>query len=82
MWYMSKQDSALKVDDSKVKNFWRGWKVKGDSNRGAPRKNGGGMDLVKRLLGGERSKYPPGIELSKSEYVAQMEPMTAASPFA
>lgn len=82
MWYMSKQDSALKVDDSKVKNFWRGWKVKGDSNRGAPRKNGGGMDLVRRLLGGERSKYPPGIELSKSEYVAQMEPMTAASPFA
>lgn len=67
LWYMSKQDSVLKVDDSKVKNFWRGWKVKGDSSRGAPRKNGDGMDLVRRLLGGGRSKYPPGLEPPKKE---------------
>ena len=59
LWYMSKQDCQLKVDDSKVKNFWRSPKKSGDSNRGAPRKDPDGMGLVKRLLGGERSKYPP-----------------------
>lgn len=66
LWYMSKQDCVLMVDDSKVKNFWRGWKVKGHANRGAPRKNGNDMALVKRLLGGERSKYPPGFEPPKN----------------
>jgi len=71
LWYMSKQDSELKVDDSKVKNFWRSWKVKGDSNRGAPRKNGDGMALVTRLLGGVRSKYPPGFEPPKIERAGQ-----------
>lgn len=65
LWYMSKQDSVLKVDDSKVKNFWRSWKVKGHGNRGAPRKNGNGMDMVTRLLGGERSEYPPGFQPPK-----------------
>ena len=76
IWYMSKQDSELKVDDSEVKNFWRGWKVKGDSNRGAPRKNGDGMRLVRSLLGGERSKYPPGFEPPKNARWVQ----TAALP--
>jgi len=66
LWYMSKQDCVLMVDDSKVKNFWRGWKVKGHANRGAPRKNGNDMALVKRLLGGDRSKYPPGFEPPKN----------------
>lgn len=65
--YMSKQDSVLMVDNDMGKNFWRSWKVKGDGNRGAPRKHGDGMDLVKRLLGGERSKYPPGFEPPKSD---------------
>lgn len=63
LWYLSKQDCELQVDDSKVKNFWRGWKVKGDRNRGAPRQNGDGMGLVRKLLGGERSKYPPDFDL-------------------
>jgi len=54
LWYMSNQESELKVDDSKVKNFWRSWKVKVDSNRGAHRKNGDGIGLVTRLLGGVR----------------------------
>jgi hypothetical protein len=58
--------SELKVDDAKVKNFWRGWKLKVDSNRGAPRKNGDGVDLVRRLLGGKRSKYLPGFEPPKN----------------
>ncbi|WP_027485801.1 inovirus-type Gp2 protein [Rhodanobacter sp. OR87] len=66
LWYMSKQDCVLMVDDSKVKNFWRGWKVKGHANRGAPRKNGNDMALVKRLLGGDRSKYPPSFEPPKN----------------
>lgn len=67
LFYMSKQDSVLKVDGSRVKNFWRSLKVKDDSNRGAPRKNGSGMELVRRLLGGERSKYPPDFEPRKNE---------------
>jgi hypothetical protein len=67
LWYMSKQDCELKVDDAKAKNFWRSWKVRGDSNRGAPRKNADSMGLIKRLLGGERSKYPPGFEPTKNE---------------
>jgi hypothetical protein len=71
LWYMSKQDCVLMVDNSKVKNFWRGWKVKGHTNRGAPRKRGNDMSLVKRLLGGERSKYPPGFEPPKSKRAGQ-----------
>lgn len=67
LWYMSKQDSELKVDGSKVKNFWRSWKIRGDGNRGAPRKNGDGMNMVRRLLGGERSKYPRGFEPQRNE---------------
>lgn len=72
LWYMSKQDSVLKVDDSKVKNFWRSWKVKGHANRGAPRKNGNGMDLVTRLLSGVRSEYPPGFEPPKNVRAGRM----------
>ena len=67
LWYMSKQDSELKVDDSKVKNFWRTPTREEADPRGAPRKNGDGMALVKRQLGGERSKYPPGFEPPKQE---------------
>jgi len=58
-WYMSKQDSVLLVDDARVKNFRRSLMPKGTSNRGAPRRHGDGMDLPKRILGGERSLYPP-----------------------
>ena len=65
LWYMSKQDSVLKVDDTKVKNFWRSPMPKEPDGRGAPRKNGDGMSLVKRMLGGERSKYPSGFEPPK-----------------
>ena len=65
LWYMSKQDSELKVDDAKIKNFWRSPMPKAPDGRGAPRKNGDGMDLVRRMLGGELSKYPPGFEPPK-----------------
>ena len=63
LWYMSKQDSELKVDDAKVKNFWRSLMPGEPDRRGAPRKSAdGGMKLVSQLLGGKRSKYPPGFE--------------------
>lgn len=65
LWYMSKQDSELKVDKTKVKNFWRSLTPKGPGVRGAPRKNKDGMCLVRNMLGGERSKYPPGFESPK-----------------
>lgn len=59
LWYMSKQDCSLKVDDSKVRNFWRS-PIRGKrSGRGAPRRNG--LELVERALGGKRSKYPLGF---------------------
>lgn len=64
-FHMSKQDSELKVDDAKIKNFWRSPMPKEPDGRGAPRKNRDGMVLVKRMLGGERSKYPPGFEPPK-----------------
>lgn len=69
LFYMSKQDSVLKVDESKVKNFWRGLKVKGGSHRGAPRKKGGSLDMVRRLLGGKRSKCPPSFDSAINERV-------------
>lgn len=62
IWYMSKQNSILKVDDAKVKNFWRSLMPGEPDGRGAPRKSGDRMSLVKRLLGGKRSKYPLGFE--------------------
>lgn len=65
LWYLSKQDSALKVDEAKVKNFWRGLMPREADRRGAPRKGGDGMALVRRLLGGARSKYPVGFEPPK-----------------
>ncbi|MUV13361.1 inovirus-type Gp2 protein [Noviluteimonas gilva] len=65
LWYMSKQDSELKVDEAKVKNFWRGLMPGEADRRGATRKGGDGMPLVRRLLGGARSKYPLGFEPPK-----------------
>lgn len=79
LWYMSKQDSELKVDDSKVKNFWRSPSRKEADPRGAPRKNGDGMALVKRQLGGKRSKYPPGFEPPKQKRATWHRPSGAAT---
>lgn len=74
LWYMSKQDSVLKVDGAKVKNFWRAWKVKSASPRGAPRKNGDSMHVVRRFLGGKRSRYPPGFEPPKNKCPNERDP--------
>lgn len=62
LWYMSKQDSPLMVEDGKGKNFIRSLMPPTDSHRGAPRKHGDGMEEVNRVLGGTRSQYPPGFE--------------------
>lgn len=62
VWYMSKQDCELMVDGGKKKNFWRSPMPAGRSGRGAPRKNAQVMQVVRRTLGGKRSKYPPGME--------------------
>ncbi len=62
LWYMSKQDSPLMVEDGKGKNFIRSLLPTTDSKRGAPRLLGDGMDEVKRVLGGTRSQYPADFE--------------------
>lgn len=63
LWYMSKQDSELKVDDTKKKNFWRSQMPNEPDGRGAKRKDPDSMRVVKRVLSGMRSKYPPGMDL-------------------
>jgi hypothetical protein len=65
LWYMTKQESVLKVEGSKVKNFWRGWKVKNGVHGEKLSKADVGVRLVKRLLGGVRSEYPPSLLRSK-----------------
>lgn len=62
LWYMSKQDSPLMVEDGKGKNFIRSLMPSTESRRGAPRLLGDGMDEVKRVLGGTRSQYPADFE--------------------
>jgi hypothetical protein len=79
LWYMTKQDCELKVDNGKKRNCWGSLKPGKPDGRGAPRKNGNGLDLVRRMLGGKRSKYPPGFvppkqERAKRHRSAQTEP--------
>lgn len=66
LWYMSKQDCELMVCGEKRKNFWRSPMPAGRSGRGAPRKDAEVMRIVRRALGGKRSKYPPGMEPQKA----------------
>ena len=61
--YISKQDCVLKVSNDKIKNFWRTPSPKGEGKkRGRKRKRGDGLRLMRRLLGGPRSKYPKGFD--------------------
>jgi hypothetical protein len=66
LWYMSKQDCELMVCGEKRKNFWRSPMPAERSGRGAPRKDTNVMRIVRRALGGERSKYPQGMEPQKT----------------
>lgn len=62
IWYMSKQDCVIKATNSKVKNFWRSpTSKKGRKKLGRPRANADSLKLLRRMLGGARSKYPPGF---------------------
>ncbi|GLQ52498.1 inovirus-type Gp2 protein [Dyella flava] len=65
LWYMTKRDTILPMVAAKHRSFWGSTKSAGDSKRGAPRKDGDGMELVKRMLGGKRSVYPKGFEPPK-----------------
>jgi hypothetical protein len=62
IWYMSKQDCVIKATSDKVKNFWRSpMSRKARKKMGRPRADADSLKLLRRMLGGERSKYPPGI---------------------
>lgn len=62
LWYLTKRDTILEVDETYGKVFWRSPKYgKADKRYGAPRKNVDGMAVVKRMLGGRRSVYPNGF---------------------
>jgi hypothetical protein len=70
LWYMSKQDSVVKMGNGKRKHFWRSLMPKKRGRRGAPRKHGDGVEVVKRILGGARSPYPPGFEPPKKQAIS------------
>jgi len=76
LWYMSKQTCQLKLTNAKRKDFWRDEIGEDVDAVGAPRKDRDSMALVKRLLGGERSKYPPGFDKPKTVRVG----VTAVKP--
>lgn len=62
LWYMSKQDFVIKATNSKVKNFWRSPIPKKVRKKlGRPRVAEDPLKLLRRMLGGKRSKVPPGI---------------------
>lgn len=71
LWYMSKPASLLMVGDGTGKHFNRSLLPASQNKRGAPRKHGDGMDEVKRVLGGTRSQYPDGFELSQGGRVGR-----------
>ncbi|CAD2249611.1 YagK/YfjJ domain-containing protein [Xanthomonas arboricola] len=74
LYYMSKQDCVLKVTNDKVKNFWRSpIPKKAGKKRGKPRLQGNDLKLLKRMLGGRRSKYPQGLEMRPLAYRSMVQ---------
>lgn len=62
LWYMTKADCVIKATNSKVKNFWRSPIPKKVRKKlGRPRSDPAPLKLLHRMLGGKRSKYPPGF---------------------
>lgn len=62
IWYMSKQDCVIKATANKERNFWRSPIPRQARKKlGRPRAAADPLKLVHRMLGGERSKYPPGM---------------------
>lgn len=61
--YMTKQGCVLRATNDKIKNFWRSTMREGaGKKRGKPRLQDDSLKLLKRMLGGKRSKYPPGFD--------------------
>ncbi len=63
LYYLSKQDCVLKVSGSKERSFWRTPTSKLNMKRGRPRSDKDSLKLIRRVLGGKRSKYPKGFGL-------------------
>ena len=60
--YMTKADCVIKATNSKVKNFWRSPIPKKVRKKlGRPRASADPLKLLRRMLGGKRSKFPPGL---------------------
>ena len=61
--YMTKRDCVLRTSDAKTQDFRQSKPRKTKPGHlGAPRKNKDSLALVKRLLGGKRSRLPPGYK--------------------
>ena len=62
LWYMTKADCVIKATNDKVRNFWRSPIPRTARKKlGRPRADAHPLKLLRRMLGGTRSKYPPGI---------------------
>lgn len=60
--YMTKADCVIKATNSKVKNFWRSPIPKKVRKKlGRPRASSDPLQLLRRMLDGKRSKFPPGL---------------------
>ena len=63
LFYITKRDCILMVNNDKTKHFWRSPDKPGQATRrGRPRASQDSLRLLKRMLGGKRSKVPPGME--------------------
>ncbi|RYD66917.1 MAG: hypothetical protein EOP83_03920 [Verrucomicrobiaceae bacterium] len=61
--YITKQDCVLSVNNDATKHFWRSTiTIRGGRKPGRPRASEDSLRLLKRMLGGKRSKLPPGME--------------------
>lgn len=65
LFYLTKRDCVLKVPGDIVQVFRRSEIKKGGGGRGRPRTRGDSVQLLERMLGGKRSKYPVGLEPSR-----------------
>lgn len=73
LWYMTKADCVIKASNSKVKNFWRSpIPRKARKKLGRPRADADPLKLLRRMLGGKRSKYPPGIVPAFASHTARV----------
>ena len=62
LWYMTKADCVIKATNSKTKNFWRSPIPRMVRKKlGRPRSDTDSLKLLRRMLGGKRSKFPPGF---------------------